>query len=108
MEATKHRGRIQVQGGGVEESIPWTRGTPPNASEGHDMLNELHARLTPLEQRSREVTFTKAHEFIDRVAKVGGAHHPVKKTFLVSPGRDNRRIDIEVIIGLAFVPDAIP
>ncbi len=41
-----HRGRIQAQGGGIEESVSWCQNdTPPTKTEGLEMIDILENRL---------------------------------------------------------------
>jgi len=103
-EGAAHRGRVQAQGAGVEESVPWVQPVPPTARNGHGMLTDLRAKLASSEQRYRESAFDEAHRFVDRTARNGGTG-PTKKSFPLKPRSDHRRVDIEVHKGLAFVPD---
>lgn len=103
----EHRGRFQAQGSGVEESVPWARPSPPTQAEGHGMLDELRGMLTPPEQDHRELAFCGAHRFVDRAASGGGAHSPLKKSFPAIPRRNRRRVDVEVLKGLAFAPQVV-
>lgn len=96
-----HRGRVQAQGGGTEKSVPWAQAAPPSAADGRRMLDELHALLTPAEQRAREEAFALARDFIDRAAAKGGVDAPVARSF---PRGRVVRVDIEVNKGHAFVP----
>jgi len=105
MDPFIHRGRVQAQGGGVEESVPWAQDQPPTAREGHEMLNALEVRLTARESACRAEAFRQAHEYIDRAARVGGSHAPDRKSYPAPPRKDQRRVDIEVLKGIAFVPD---
>ncbi len=104
-DGARHRGRVQAQGAGIEESIPWAQAAPPTVTDGHGMLNDLRARLISSEQQYRELAFTQAREFVDRAGHTRGVSAPVKKSFPYPPRRDRRRVDVEVIKGLAFVPD---
>lgn len=105
----KHRGRIQAQGGGVEESVAWAQIDPPAESEGHSMLERLNSKLPREAQRTRKQALAQAHRFVEEAARGGGIGSPVRKTFLVSPRTPrNERIDIEVQKGIAFVPDVVP
>jgi hypothetical protein len=104
LDGAAHRGRVQAQGGGVEESVPWAQPRPPTARDGHRMLTDLHAKLAPSEQRHRESAFEQARQFADITAQSGGTG-PTKKSFPLKPRPDHRRVDIEVHKGLAFVPD---
>jgi hypothetical protein len=98
-----HRGRLQAQGGEIEESESWAQDTPLLLSHGHQKLNDLHGRLQPAEQRYREEAFAEARAYVDRVAEAGGARPGTSKSFPLRPRRDHRRVDIEVHKGLAFV-----
>jgi hypothetical protein len=42
--------------------------------------------------------------FIDRCDLAGGVSAQVRRSFNVSGDRQNRRVDIEIISGIAFVP----
>ncbi len=98
-----HRGRLQAQGGGVEESESWAQDNPLLLSEGHQKLNALHDKLQPAEQRHRLEAFAEARAYIERIADAGGARPGTKKSFPLRPRRDHRRVDVEVHKGLAFV-----
>ncbi len=98
----KHRGRIQAQGGGVEESEKWALEKPPTWQEGISMLNNLEEKLSPREQENRQELFDKAEDYIKAVGEKGGVDAQVSKTFLKKGSRDVR-IDIEVILGTAFI-----
>jgi hypothetical protein len=107
----EHRGRVQAQGGGVEESIPWAQASPPTDADGYKMLVDLRNRLLPSEQRHRETAFAEARAFILRASQEGGVHaipRAVQKSFPRKPLPDNRRVDIEVRKGSAFVPESPP
>lgn len=94
----QHRGRVQAQGDGIEQSVSWSISSP-TAVDGHRMFRELYAMLTPAEQRAREDAFILAHQFIARSASKGGVDAPVSKSF---PKGRTVRVDIEVIKGKAF------
>lgn len=102
--STNHRGRVQAQGGGTEESVAWAQDTPPTRSDGLRMLDQLAARLTASELTARQGAFAEARDFVDRAAQAGGVG-PVKKSFPHKPLRGGIRVDIEVQKGIAFVPD---
>ena len=38
---TVHRGRIQAQGGGLEDSEKWTQDNPPSKAQGFTQLDSL-------------------------------------------------------------------
>lgn len=98
----KHRGRIQVQGGGLEESESWAKEHPPTSKEGLDMLKKLKSRLSKKEQEERKNEFKKAEKFIKAAGEKDGVDAPVSKS-IMKKGSKNKRIDIEVIVGIAFV-----
>src|SRR5437870_5641689 len=100
-----HRGRAQAQGGGTEKSVPWAQSTPPTASNGQRMLDDLAAQLTDAELQARQDAFAQAREFFNRAAQAGGVG-PVKKSFPRKPVRGGIRVDTEVQRGIAFIPDA--
>jgi hypothetical protein len=103
--STDHRGRVQAQGGGTEQSVPWAQRTPPTAIDGQRMLDELAALLTDAELQARRDAFVQAREFINRAAQAGGVG-PMKKSFPRKPVRGGIRVDIEVQKGIAFLPTA--
>jgi len=99
----EHRGRIQAQGGGVEESEPRTRPSPLLTSEALRLVDILEDRLTTIEADRRRDAFVSARRFIRNAAPRGVG--PTKKSWPSPPRRDQRRADIEVQKGLAFVGD---
>lgn len=98
-----HRGRVQAQGGGIEESEAWAQDVPLPVEEGHERLDVLREKLAPREQEMRADAFVSAHEFIDRAARDGGATAGTSKSYPTRPRRDKRRVDVVVIKGVAFV-----
>jgi hypothetical protein len=99
-----HRGRVQAQGGGTQESEAWAQDEPLPAREGHSKLDTLRDWLSASEQQMRSDAFQEAHAFVDTAAAAGGAGANTKKSFPRLSRRDHRRVDIEVHKGLAFVP----
>lgn len=102
----KHRGRIQAQGGGVEESGNWTSDIPPTVEDGLEMLQNLQDSLSPKERQNRQELFEKAERFIRAAGAKNGLTAQVSKSFLKKDSKDIR-IDIEVIAGVAFVSVAL-
>jgi hypothetical protein len=102
--STDHRGRVQAQGGGTEKSVAWAQSTPPTASDGQRMLDDLAAQLTDAELQARQAAFAQARAFISRAAQAGGVG-PIKKSFPFKAVRGGIRVDIEVQKGTAVVPD---
>lgn len=98
-----HRGRFQAQGGGIEKSESWGREHPLPVAEGRRMLQGLKSRLSAPEQHFRERAFEQADDFIGRASIAGGVMAPMKKSYPTPPRPDRRRVDIEVLKGLAFV-----
>jgi hypothetical protein len=99
-----HRGRLQAQGGGIEESEAWSEEDALTEIRGHELLTRLKYRLAKDEYLLRQEAFQKAHRFIDNAAKNGGVG-PMKQSWPQPPRRDCRRVDIEVQSGRAFVKD---
>jgi len=97
-----HRGRFQTQGGGVQKSVAWAQETAPTITDAHGMLDQLAAKLTPAELKDRELLIQQAHAFVDNAGRCGGVDAPVMKSWLK---RRDIRIDLEVRVGRAFVPD---
>jgi len=101
-----NRGRIQAQGGGVEESESWAAENPPTWQAGLNMLHDLKKKLHKSERKNREELFEKAEGYIRAAGKKGGMDAPVTKSFKKKNSKDVR-VDIEVILGVAFVSMAI-
>jgi hypothetical protein len=102
IEEKRHRGRIQAQGGGVEESESWAKDEPLTLEEGLEYLETLKNKLSKTDYEQRAKEFEKAEKFIRQAGENGGVDAQVSKTFKVKGTRDVR-IDIEVISGTAFV-----
>ena len=83
-----HRGRIQAQGGGLEESVAWSRATPPTVTEGLTMIDQLISQLSSAEYRIRAKAFEDARNFVILTADHNGVDHLVKKSFLVKGTKD--------------------
>lgn len=84
----KHRGRIQVQGGGVEKSRNWAQEVPRARSQGQEDLASLE----------------KAARFID--ATTYTAPPDLHRTFRndeVIARKGSERVDVEILEGTAFV-----
>lgn len=103
-----HRGRLQAQGGGLEESEPWDRTTPLPQSEGLGLVLKLENKLTAGELKERERAFSQLRTNIARWATIGGLQKTDKliKLSYPKPQRGDVRVDVEVHAGVAFVKDA--
>lgn len=97
-----HRGRIQAQGGGFEDSESWSQEDPPTSDEGLTFLQRLIAKIPKPEFLKREKEFGKAEKFIKQAGDNSGVDAKVSKTFKVK-GTKDVRVDIEVLKGTAFV-----
>lgn len=97
-----HRGRIQSQGGGIEDSEAWNQDSPILAVDGINKTDMLESRHSRREKNLRQDSFNRAKNRIVNACENGGVSHPFSKTFMVKNDR-NRRVDIEVIKGDAFV-----
>jgi hypothetical protein len=98
-----HRGRVQAQGGDTEASVAWAQEDPPTVSAVLRMIDSLEALLTPAEKRQREEALRQAREFVQKVPPPG-LDAGTRKSF-PRRNRGNIRVDIEVIAGMACVPD---
>ena len=96
-----------MQGGGVNESEAWAQALPLDAASGRALLRALQGRLPHREFVLRSGVVAAANAFIDRCEAAGGITSPVRRSFLVSGDRTNRRVDIEVISGEAFTPSPL-
>jgi hypothetical protein len=92
-----------MQGGGMNDSESWAQASPLLAADGKAMLLALEARLPARERAARLNAMSAAGAFIDRCEIAGGIRAQVSRSFLVSGDRANRRVDIEVHSGVAFV-----
>lgn len=97
-----HRGRIQAQGDGLEESEGWNKNTPISHADGLAKKENLKGRLSRQDLSVRVDAFNKAKAFIDRARDAGGVTAEVSKTYMVK-GESQKRVDIEVRAGEAFV-----
>ena len=95
----RHRGRIQAQGGGLEESESWSQEEPLTKEEGLGLLDRLWKKLGPEDQELRKKPFEDAERFIKNVE--GGVDAPIRKTFRNKKTKDVR-VDIDVWSGTAF------
>lgn len=103
-EESPHRGRLQAQGRGTEKSEAWAQKKPPNESQMLGKCDSLEQRLTPSEARDRAEPLQDLRDFIRRASQCGGVYAPLRKSFLKRGSRDIR-VDLEVIQGMACVPD---
>lgn len=80
--------------------------TPLTLSQGIDLINRLELSLKPKERSTRELALEQAGKYMAKAAKAEGVDAPVRQSF-PKPRKEKGdiRIDIEVITGLAFVPD---
>lgn len=99
-----HRGRIQAQGGGTEKSESWAQPKPPTGSEMLKKCDQLEGQLTDREKEDREKPLADLRRFISSAARAGGVAALHRKSFLKRGSKDIR-VDIEVIKGMACVPD---
>lgn len=100
-----HRGRIQAQGGGTEKSEPWAQVNPPTESEMLEKCDRLEAQLTPRERKDREQPLADLRQFIRRAARSGGVWAGGPPKSFPKRGSKDIRVDLEVITGVACVPD---
>ena len=104
LEAPLHRGRVQAQGSGTEKSEAWAQNAPPSESEMLQKCDSLDRQLTLSEARDRAERFQRLRTYIRNAAQCGGVCAPLKKSFLKRGSRDIR-VDLEVITGMACMPD---
>lgn len=100
----KHRGRIQSQGGKINDSESWCEKSGVKADVARKKVKTLNARSRSPEKRLRKEAFDKTIRFINSAEAKGGVTAPVSKTNLVKNDKKGRRVDIEVISGKAFLP----
>jgi hypothetical protein len=100
---TQHRGRLQVQGGGLELSVAWARPVPMTKAEGLAGLAELRAMLTRTQLSERDEAFVDAAAFI--TATLHTCPPDIRRKFqnrAVRQRRGDERVDIEIHTGIAF------
>jgi len=104
-KSPEHRGRLQIQGGGLEKSWPWAQTAAPTSTEALTGLAGIWGTLSRREQKTRDEAYADAREYIASAAP-DGVNAPISKTFQNSnlkQGERDHRVDIEVIKGTAFV-----
>lgn len=95
-----HRGRLQSQGGSLNDSKPWAQSTPLKHNTAISMSHALEAMANSKEKKLRVNAHAKSRAFMD-AAKAAGGTGPTSKTYMVK-GDPHRRVDIEVHNGNAF------
>ena len=103
-DSLEHRGRFQAQGGGLEESESWAQDEPLKLSIALSLLEKLKNKLSPKDRKIRKKPFSKAERFVNTAGQNGGVFARLSRTFLVKGSKD-KRVDIEVLSGKAFVPE---
>lgn len=98
----EHRGRIQAQGEGLEDSEAWAQDNPPTVKEGKDKISVLKSKLSKADLEKRNELFDQAEKFIEQAGENGGVHAQVSKSFKNTKKSKKARVDIEVISGRAF------
>lgn len=97
-----HRGRIQAQGGGIEKSRAWAQQDALTLHEGLDLTTALENSLDAFELQVRQRGFANLRRFMQQANQHGGVPAPVRQSWGVPQDRD-RRVDLEVHMGVAFV-----
>jgi hypothetical protein len=98
-----HRGRIQVQGGGLELAFPWARPVPMTKVEGLAGLAGLRVALNRTQLSERDEAFASAAAFI--TATLHTCPPDISRTFqnrAVRQRGGEERVDIEIRTGTAF------
>jgi hypothetical protein len=100
----KHRGRIQVQGGGVEKSRKWAQESPRARSQGLEDLESLKKDLSRSQLRERTQAFEKAARFISATTYTAppDLHRSFRNDEVIAR-RGSERVDVEILDGTAFV-----
>ncbi len=99
MAEKKHRGRIQAQGDGLEESVNWAQDEPLTKQDGLNLLSELKGKLNEQAYKKRAAQFVEAERYIQNA---NGIDAIKKKTFRNRKTK-NVRVDIEILAGTAFI-----
>jgi hypothetical protein len=71
----EHGGRIQAQGGNIEESESWDQGTPLLAVIAYGYLENLKIKIGRREADLRSVGFDQAGRYVDRMLARGGTDY---------------------------------
>jgi hypothetical protein len=98
-----HRGRIQVQGGGLENSRSWTQDAPRTKADGLADLVSLKGELSKTALKKRTQAFADAADFIQKTNYTGPPK--LSRSFRdpeVVNEKGDERVDIEIITGTAF------
>ncbi len=104
-ESPGHRGRLQIQGGGIEKSWPWAQDAAPTAVAAVAGLDGVWATLSKSQKKTRDEAYGDARGYIEAAAP-DGVSAPISKTFQnkgLKKGERDHRVDIEVRKGTAFV-----
>jgi hypothetical protein len=100
----EHRGRIQVQGGGLELAFAWARPAPMTKVEGLAGLTGLRLAINRGQLSLRDEAFASAADFI--AATLHTCPPDISRTFqnrIVRQRGGDERVDIEIRTGTAFV-----
>jgi len=102
----EHRGRIQAQSGGLEESESWSSSTLSTQQDGLDLIDKLERKIPLAEAMVRKKAFEQARIYVKQATANGGVDAQVSRSFPKGKGTKVKgiRVDIEVITGKAFVP----
>lgn len=96
----RYRVRLQVQGGGVDLSVPFVQDAPVTAAQGLEGLRGLKSRLTPEELEPRMTAFERAERFIQNASLAGGIGPPGRS--FSAPQGGGIRVDVEILRGVNF------
>lgn len=94
----EHRGRIQAQGGGLEESESWSSSTLPTKQEGLDLIDQLERKIPLAEAMIRKKAFEQARTFVQRAAANDGADAQVSISFPKGTKVKGIRVDIVIFV----------
>jgi hypothetical protein len=83
------------------ESEPWDEKDPLKARLGHRKLGALKYKLSRAEYLIRRYAFQQAHDLVERARPNGLG--PYKQSWPQPPRLDQRRVDVEISSGIAFV-----
>jgi hypothetical protein len=107
---TPYRGRLQAQGEDIKKdggySYPWAQNIPVTDEEGLLFLSKIELQCSESQHAQRKQAFAKAKRFINNASKEGGVGPESQPhSFQDSKRRiKDARVDIEISIGLTFVP----
>jgi len=105
-----YRGRVQAQGDDIEQkggySCSWAQSEPVTDREGLSFLAKIKAECNQSQQAERKQAFIRAERFVKSAGQLGGVGPEAQPRSFKDHNRTvkNARVDIEITLGLTFIP----